>query len=261
MTVFQPVQEPNRSREGRIVDYIRNLVEQGQLTPGERLPPERELAAQLGVSRPVLREALHTLAALGLVESRHGRGVFIVGGSIQATAQRLSLALGTTGTQAQPDSVTRIRELFEIRRVLEGSAAEWAAQRATEEQIAEMRGILIRDKELRTADAVDTMLISELDGRLHALIAASTSNRLLVLLMAALLDELATARSKSLLISGRIQRSLEQHEALVSAIAAHSPTTARACMIEHLNDVEHAILQHMEQQTMPLSLHFLERQS
>jgi len=76
-----------------------------------------------------------------------------------------------------------------------------------------------------------------------------------------LLDELATARSKSLLISGRIQRSLEQHEALVSAIAAHSPTTARACMIEHLNDVEHAILQHMEQQTMPLSLHFLERQS
>jgi GntR family transcriptional repressor for pyruvate dehydrogenase complex len=247
MSVFQPVQEPNRSLAGRIVDYIRDLVERGELTPGERLPPERELAIQLGVSRPVLREALHTLAALGLVEARHGRGVFIAGGSVQATAQRLSQTLSHMGAHTEDDSAARIHELFEIRRVLEGAAAEWAAERATEEQIAEMRAILTRDKELRTANPVDVMLISELDGRLHALIAASTANRLLVLLMAALLDELATARSKSLVISGRIQRSLEQHEAVVSAIAAHSPTTARTCMIEHLNDVEQAILQHLEQ--------------
>src|SRR5919205_833269 len=114
MSVFQPVQEPNRSLAGRIVDYIRDLVERGELTAGERLPPERELAAQLGVSRTVLREALHTLAALGLVESRHGRGVFIAGGSIQATAQRLSLALSTNSAHTQADSVAHIHELFEI---------------------------------------------------------------------------------------------------------------------------------------------------
>jgi GntR family transcriptional repressor for pyruvate dehydrogenase complex len=251
MSLFQPMQEPNASLEGRIVDYIRDLVERGELTPGTRLPPERELAAQLGVSRTVLREALHTLAALGLVESLHGRGVFITGGSVQATAQRLSLAMGANGAHTQADSVVRIRELFEIRRVLEGAAAEWAAQRATEEQIAEMRAVLTRDRELRSADPVDTRLISELDGRLHALLAASTTNRLLVLLMGSLLDELAAARSKSLLIPGRIQRSLEQHEAVVAAIEAHDPAAARACMIEHLNDVEQAILQHMEQQVMP----------
>jgi len=161
--------------------------------------------------------------------------------------------MGANAAHTQAESVARIRELFEIRRVLEGAAAEWAAQRATEEQIAEMRAVLTRDRELRSADSVDTRLISVLDGRLHALLAASTANRLLVLLMGSLLDELAAARSKSLLIPGRIQRSLEQHEAVVAAIAAHDPVAARACMIEHLNDVEQAILQNMEQQVMPSS--------
>lgn len=245
MSIFHAMQDTQRSLDGRIVDYIRELVAKGELTPGDRLPPERELATQLGVSRTVLREALATLAALGLVESRHGRGVFIVGGSMQATAQRLSLALTAHGTDAQADNAARIRELFEIRRVLEGAAAEWAAQRATKEQVAQMREIVSKDRALRTADPVDTTLISELDGQLHAFLAASTANRMLVLLMAALLDELSLARSKSLLIPGRILRSLEQHEALVTAIAAHDALAARTCMIEHLADVEQTILEHM----------------
>ncbi|RAQ94281.1 FadR/GntR family transcriptional regulator [Thermogemmatispora tikiterensis] len=246
MGVFQPVQDDHRSLEGRIVSYIRDLVEQGVLTPGERLPPERELAAQLRVSRTALREALHTLAALGLVEARHGRGVFVVGGSLQATAQRLSLALEARETEEE--SVARIRQLFEIRRVLEGAAAEWAALRAQPEQIAEMQTVLARDRALRTAEEVDRALISELDGQLHALIAASTANRLLVLLMASLLDELATARSRSLVLPERIKRSLEQHAAIVEAIAAHDPLAARASMIAHLDDVEQAIVHSLEAQ-------------
>src|SRR5579875_2422158 len=181
MSLFQPMRETSRSLAGRIVDSIRDMVERGQLTPGERLPPERELAAQLRVSRTALREALHTLAALGLVEARHGRGIFVVGGALQATAQRLSLALGAR--EGEEEGVARIRQLFEIRRVLEGAAAEWAAQRAQPEQIAELQALLARDRALRTAEKVDRSLISEVDGQLHALIAASTANRLLVLLM------------------------------------------------------------------------------
>lgn len=240
--MFQPLQTANRSLEGRIVDHIRDLVERGELAVGERLPAERELAVQLGVSRSVLREAIATLAALGLVESRHGRGVFIVGGSVQATAQRLSSALGTNGIQTQTESMVRIRELFEIRRMLEGNAAEWAAQRATEEQIAEMQAVLSADKAARVAEPIDTALLNELDGRLHAVIAASTANRLLVLLMAALLDELSLARNKSLTIPGRAICSAQQHEALVNAIAAHDPVAARQRMLEHINDVEQTIL-------------------
>nr|BBH92043.1 GntR family transcriptional regulator [Thermogemmatispora argillosa] len=247
MGLFQPVQDEKRSLEGRIVSYIRDLVERGVLTPGERLPPERELAAQLRVSRTALREALHTLAALGLVEARHGRGIFVVGGALQATAQRLSLALGAR--EGEEEGVARIRQLFEIRRVLEGAAAEWAAQRAQPEQIAELQALLARDRALRTAEKVDRSLISEVDGQLHALIAASTANRLLVLLMATLLDELATARSRSLVLPERIQRSLEQHVAIVEAIAARDPLAARTSMIAHLDDVEQAIIRNWEAET------------
>jgi len=251
MSLFQPMRETNRSLAGRIVDSIRDMVERGQLKPGERLPPERELAAQLGVSRTALREALHTLAALELVEVRHGRGVFVVGDSVQATVQRLSLALSeqpaTAGSSASSEAIARLRELFDIRRVLEGAAAEWAAQRATSEQIAEMRTILASDRAARTAEQVDSALISELDGRLHALIAASTTNRTLMLLMAVLLDELAQARNRSLALPGRITRSLYQHEALVSAIATHDVAGARAAMLEHVNDVERTILEHLAQ--------------
>jgi len=233
----------NRSLAGRIVDTLRDMVESGKLTPGEQLPPERELAVQLGVSRTALREALHTLAALGLVEARHGRGVFVIGSSVQAAAQRLSLTIGNQNGQAgQQENVARIRELFEIRRVLEGSAAEWAAQRATDEQIAEMRAVLVTDHEIRTADSPDFTLINELDGRLHALIAASTTNRTLMLLMSVLLDELSLARSNSLMLSERITRSLYQHEALVEAIASHDTMNAHIAMVEHINDVERTIL-------------------
>ncbi len=240
--MFRPMQETPRSLEGRVVDAIRDLVESGKLAPGDRLPPERELAAQLGVSRTVLRESLATLAALGLVEARHGRGVFVVGKSIQATAQRLTLALTAENTTPEADRIARTRELFEIRRTLEGEAAAWAAQRASDEQLAELRLLLLRDQELRLAAQPDIALINELDGRLHALIAASTANRLLVLLMATLLDELALARSSSLAIPERIVRSARQHEQIVSAIAVRDPQQARLKMLEHLNDVEQAIL-------------------
>jgi GntR family transcriptional repressor for pyruvate dehydrogenase complex len=240
--MFRPMQETPRSLEGRVVDAIRDLVESGKLAPGDRLPPERELAAQLGVSRTVLRESLATLAALGLVEARHGRGVFVVGKSIQATAQRLTLALTAENPTPETDRIAHTRELFEIRRTLEGEAAAWAAQRASDEQLAELRLLLLRDQELRQAAQPDIALINELDGRLHALIAASTANRLLVLLMATLLDELALARSSSLAIPERIVRSARQHEQIVSAIALRDPQQARLRMLEHLNDVEQAIL-------------------
>ena len=243
VTTFQPMRPDNRSLAGRIVDTLRDMVESGKLTPGEQLPPERELAVQLGVSRTALREALHTLAALGLVEARHGRGVFVIGSSVQAAAQRLSSTLGTqNGHTGQQESVARIRELFEIRRVLEGAAAEWAAQRATDEQIAEMRTILVTDHAIRSAESPDFTLISELDGRLHALIAASTTNRTLILLMSVLLDELSLARSNSLMLPERITRSMHQHEALVDAIADHDSVGARLAMVEHINDVERTIL-------------------
>lgn len=233
--MFRQVSESERSLDGRVVSYIRDLMERGALVPGDRLPPERELASLLGVSRTALREALHTLAALGLVELQHGRGVFVTAGSAQATAQRLSHTLSTSAAPQQ------LHDLFEIRRTLEGAAAEWAAQRATDEQIAELRALIARGAALYESEPVDGVLAGALDAQFHALIAASTRNHTLLHLMAALVDELAAARSQSLAIAGRARRSFHQHARLVDAIAAHDPLAARAAMLDHLDDVEQSI--------------------
>ena len=233
---FLPVNDTQRSLDARVVAYIRDLIESGQLTAGDRLPPERELAVQLNVSRTVLREALHTLAALGLIELQHGRGIFVTSGSAHATAQRLSASM-----QAD-DSAARLRDLFAIRRILEGASAEWAAQRATPEQIAELRAILAEASPLYTATPFDAELAGALDARLHTTIAAASANRTLLLLMVTLVDELGISRGRSLAIPGRAQKSLRQHERLVEAIAAHDPVAARRAMLDHLNDVEQSLL-------------------
>ncbi len=233
---FRPINDAQRSLDTRIVTYIRQLIETGELRAGDRLPAERELAAQLGVSRTVLREALHTLAAFGLVDLQHGRGVFVAAGSAHAAAQRLALAMTSNETAPQ------LHDLFEVRRTLEGAAAEWAAERASPEQIANLRAILREGAAIYQADPVDPGRAGVLDARFHAVLAASTNNRVLMQLMAALVDELAITRERSLAIPGRARRSFHQHEALVRAIETHDAATARREMLEHLNDVEKSIL-------------------
>ena len=233
---FQPVNTAQRSLDKRIVTYIQRLIETGKLRSGDRLPAERELAAQLGVSRTVLREALHTLAAYGLVELQHGRGVFVAAGSAHAAAQRLANAM--TSDEAEP----LLHDLFEIRRTLEGAAAEWASARATPEQIADLRAILSEGLVSYQAERIDAGVAGALDAQFHAALAAATNNRVLMSLMAALVDELAIAREHSLAIPGRALRSLHQHEAVVMAIEERDAAGARLAMLEHLNDVERSIL-------------------
>ena len=233
---FQPVTTAHGGLDKRIVVYIRQLIERGELRSGDRLPAEREFAAQLGVSRTVLREALHTLAAYGLVELQHGRGVFVAAGSAHAAVQRLALSM--TSDEAAP----LLHDLFEVRRTLEGAAAEWAAERATPEQIADLRANLLEGIALYQTPQVDASAVGALDARFHAVLAAATNNRVLMSLMAALVDELALARERSLAIPGRALRSLHQHEVVVMAIEERDAPAARRAMLEHLNDVEESIL-------------------
>jgi GntR family transcriptional repressor for pyruvate dehydrogenase complex len=232
---FQPLNTAQGSLDKRIVMYIQRLIETGELRAGDRLPAERELAARLGVSRTVLREALHTLAAYGLVELQHGRGVFIAAGSAHATAQRLALSMTA-------DEAPRLHDLFEIRRILEGVAAEWAAERATPEQIAALRANLFEGLTHFQSRQVDAGVAGALDAQFHAALAAATNNRVLMSLMAALVDELAIARERSLAIPGRTLRSLHQHEVVVMAIEERDGSAARRAMLEHLDDVEQSIM-------------------
>src|SRR5437762_13018930 len=111
-----------------VVAFVRELIDRGALGPGARLPPERDLAQQVGVSRPTVRAGLRTLAALGVVRSRRGSGTYIPDGPPKLGVEALSFI-------AALHKFT-VDHVYEARRVLEVGAAGLGAERATAEQLA-----------------------------------------------------------------------------------------------------------------------------
>src|SRR5215831_14160365 len=114
----------------QVVAFVRDLIVRGRLRPGDRLPGERELATQIGVSRPSVRAGLHALAAMGVVRSRHGSGTYIPDGPPALGSEPLSFLAALHGFTRE--------EMYEARRVLEVGAAGLAAERATPEQLASL---------------------------------------------------------------------------------------------------------------------------
>src|SRR6186713_3751795 len=112
----------------QVVAFVRALIDRGRLRPGDRLPAERELATQIGVSRPSVRAGLHALAAMGVVRSRHGSGTYIPDGPPALGSEPLSFLAALHGFTRD--------EMFEARRALEVGVAGLAAERATDDQIA-----------------------------------------------------------------------------------------------------------------------------
>src|SRR5215212_6580103 len=115
---------------GQVVSYVRNLIERGELRPGGRLPAERDLATQIGVSRPTVRAGLRALAAMGVVQSRHGSGTYIPDGPPMLASEPLSFLAALHGFTRE--------DMYEARRILEVGAAGLAAERATADQLAAM---------------------------------------------------------------------------------------------------------------------------
>src|SRR5688572_11926971 len=113
-----------------VVRHVALLIERGQLRPGDRLVPERELAEQLGVSRPTVRAGLHALAAMGVTESRQGAGTFIIAGPPRLGAGPLSFLAALHGFTRD--------QIFETRKVLEVGAAGLAAERGLSDRLAPM---------------------------------------------------------------------------------------------------------------------------
>src|SRR5215475_10006899 len=117
-----------------IVDQIKDLISKGRIKPGDRLPPERELAELFKASRNSVRDAIRVLEQMGLIESRQGDGTYVRSVSPEELAEPLALMLLQSRTQ--------MRELWEVRRVLEPALAEFAASRITDEELDELETIL-----------------------------------------------------------------------------------------------------------------------
>lgn len=207
-----------------VISRLREMIHRGELRPGDRLPPERDLAKLLGVSRPTLRAGIRSLAAVGVLHSRQGAGTFVVKAdgppSLDSSPLRLMASLhGFTNA-----------EMFEARKSLEMSVAGLAAERATSDQMAtmseEVAGMFA------SLDDPEQFLIH--DVRFHQTVAAASGNRILTSLMNMVATILFETRIKTVKRAKDLKDSAEMHRQVYRAIRERKPEAAQEAMREHL---------------------------
>ena len=211
---------------------MRELIAADGLGPGDQLPTERELAQRLGISRVPIREAIRTLAALGIVEVRGRQGMFVSSRAIDASFDELTAVL--LRRHAAFD------ELFAVRRLLEPASAQWAAARATPGEVAELRAIVDAMEQAAHADPPDLETYLERDAALHLRVAEASGNGVLARILAAIQDlhrEQIETTSRS---RGRLNQAVSDHRRIIAAIAARDPIGAHDAMLDHLAATERA---------------------
>ncbi|AWK85285.1 FadR/GntR family transcriptional regulator [Azospirillum thermophilum] len=212
--------EPRRLYQ-QVADQIRALIQSGHFPPASRLPSERDLAQQLGVSRPSLREALIALELDGSVEIRMGSGIYVC-----PPPERPAFPIRSMG-----ESPT---ELMQARAAIEGTVVVLACARTTPEGLGALAETL---QAMRAAVAAGRKPL-ELDRQFHVGIAAMSGNTVLVRLVAELFDERHSPISTHLSVryesSGTWKSALAEHEAIFAALKAADPLQAQAAMRMHL---------------------------
>ena len=188
------------------------------------LPPERDLALKLGVSRPVIREAKKRLELQGLLEVKHGVGTKVV--------DKLHKPLNSSLALLIPDDKERLRQLIEVRFMLEPENARLAAENATAAQIRKLRTSL---QELAETQDFETAVVA--DMMFHRELAAASGNQIANLLLHSLSD-LLQASLKHGYSRTSTDNAVRQHAAVLNAIEKHDPAAAAKAMREHLITAE-----------------------
>jgi GntR family transcriptional repressor for pyruvate dehydrogenase complex len=224
-TLALPVQRLESIRlSDRLAARIEKQIDGGELSAGDRLPTEQQLAASHGVSRTVVREAVHQLKSQGLVRSRQGSGVYVT----EPPAHR-ALAFDPKLLE----SMDAVVQMVELRRVMEGEIAALAAVRASRSQLAGLkRSLLAIDEATERGD-----LGVEEDLSLHRAIGEATGNpqfvRMLAILEAYLRDAMTVTKGHESKRADFMAQVRREHRAIVTAIASRDSKAARAAAIEH----------------------------
>lgn len=221
-----------------VIARISGLIKGSQLKPGDRLPAERDLARQLGVSRPSLRAGLRALASMGVLKSRQGAGTFVAGGPPTLDSEPLRLLAALHGFS--------FNHMFETRSILEVGAAGLAAEHATSEQLATLAEE-IAEMYAALADPQEYLVH---DIRFHRAIAAASGNPTLATLVEMVSAVLYERRRETIDRAHDFKESLELHQQLYRAIRARQPEEARAAMSEHILRAQQAFaLEEREEQS------------
>jgi len=209
------------------IDAIKQMIVDGTLRPGDRLPREADLAERLGLSRSSLREAVRALSAMNVLTVRQGDGTYVTG-------LEPDLLLESMAFLVDLHRDTSVVHLLQIRRLLEPAAAAIAATAMSEEEVARLQSLLDSLPEQPDLDQ-----LVEADVAFHGAIAASTGNPILC----SLLDTISTRSQRArhwrgLTEAGAIGRTVTEHRRILAAIAARDADAARAWATVHIEGVE-----------------------
>ena len=225
----QRVQDASNShRTMQVVDHVRSLIENGTLQPGDKIPPERELARSLKISRASLRTGIGYLAAMGVMKIRHGVGTFVADGPPDFGKASLSLMGALHGFQTW--------QMFEARIILESSLAALAAERGKEEHHAAMSEE-VAEMFATLGTPVDYLIH---DVLFHRLIAQASGNPILAAVMETVTSTMYDKRRKTVERATDLRESAEMHREIYRAIRARKPEEARDLMEKHLRMAQKA---------------------
>ena len=213
-----------------VIEQIMNLIKNNKLKPGDKLPPERELAEKLSISRGSLREAFRVLESRGLIKSKPGGGRYI----------REIRKNGHNSTENIISSLEKssILELLEAREMLEIKIAKIAAQRATPEDIELIKEALNKineEEELKHGKETES------DTEFHLAIASASHNFVFVNIIKLHLDLLKDTREKTWQIPRRREEQQKEHRAIFQAIKEHNTKKAHEAMLRHLRKIEKVV--------------------
>lgn len=208
------------------ITQIKGMIMSGQLKPGDRLPPEKELSEALGLSRSSLREAVKALEMVRVLDVRRGNGTYV-------TSLTPSLLLDAMSFMVDIHQDVSVLELFEVRRILEPAAAALAAVRITASDVAYLKGLL--------AEVEGTTPIEDLvshDVAFHRHIAELSGNAYLARLLENLSGSTLRARIwRGLTQDGATDKTLAEHQAIVDALESGDPGLVSAQVTVHVNGV------------------------
>ena len=212
-----------------LVKEIQHRISTQEFCPGDKLPPQDQLASMFGVSRTALREALKQLALMGLVEMKHGKGTFIGASTASQLLESLSPLL-------LMDKETTF-ELLEARLFIESALASLAAKKASPEDIGEL-GALVQGMRRDLGDG-DIQAFSKKDLEFHLSIGNASKNRVLTKILQTIRDMLHQFITEALvLIPGMARSALNYHGRILEAIEKHDAESAEKHMRDHILHIE-----------------------
>ncbi len=219
-----------------IAEHLTEMIKNGEVNPGDRLASVQQLAEDFNVGRSAVREALSALKAVGLVEIRQGEGTFVK----KIDHDLAGYAIPSVAFLKQED----LRQLFEIRKIVETGAASIAAANRTADDIVEMNKIL---EEMKRAEG-DGEIGEKSDVEFHMAIVRSTKNDMLYKLLETVSDtmQVSMLEARKMFIfseSDKMKKLYEEHKQIFEAILEQDSQKASERMMNHITGVENALFQ------------------